>query len=163
MNKRILTILAVAASLAALPQFAYAGGFECSWRPVKDEPPQVRDISTLLPVGDDLDQPVKLNAAVDTLRKQGLSEASIINNLIAAYCPTVAANQVLDDRQKTAKLRRFASRMTRVIYSLESADEIILDVPFSPGALDAINAKAQAAGITPEAWVAQIVEVQLTR
>jgi hypothetical protein len=163
MNHRILAILAVAISLAASAPSAHAAGFECSWRPTADDAPQIRDVDALIPVGDDLDQPAKLNAAVDTLRAQGMPEASIINNLIAAYCPTVAADQALSDRQKTAQMRRFAGRVTRVIYSLESADEIILDVPFSPAAVDAINAKAQAAGTTAEAWVARTVEAQLTR
>ena len=162
-NGRIFRILAVMVSLAALPPSASAADFECSWRPVADGPPRVRDVDALIPLGDDLDQPAKLNAAVDTLRKQGMSEGSIIDNLIAAYCPTVAANPALDDRQKTARLRLFAARATGVIYSLEGADEIILDVPFSPQAVDAINAKAQAAGTTAQAWVAQIVNAQLER
>jgi hypothetical protein len=63
----------------------------------------------------------------------------------------------LSDDQKRAQVRRFAARAVRVVYSLDSADAVILDVPFAPGVLAAINAKAAAERISPEAWVANAV------
>jgi hypothetical protein len=162
MNKAMACIAVLSGSLAA-SMGVRAAGFECGWRPAADEPSQIRDIETLLPVGDAFDQPAKLNAAVDALRQQGLSEVLIVDNLIDAYCPVVAANSALSDAQKTARMRRFAGRVVRFAYRFESADAIILDVPFPPQAVDAINAQAQAAGTTAEAWVAQIVEAQLKR
>jgi len=98
---------------------------------------------------------------VDTLRRQKVSSALIIDNLVGAYCPTVAADAVLTDTQKARRVQQFAVRVTRAVYSVESADDIILDVPFRPGAVDAINAKAQAAGVSPETWVAQTVDSAL--
>ena len=45
----------------------------------------------------------------------------------------------------------------RLVYSLESADAVILDVPFAPGVIAAINARAAAEKVSPEAWVAKAI------
>ena len=58
-------------------------------------------------------------------------------------------------------LARFASRIVRVVYALDSADAVILDVPFRPAVIDAINAKAAAERISPEAWVANAISRDL--
>jgi hypothetical protein len=49
----------------------------------------------------------------------------------------------------------------RVVYSLDSAEAVILDVPFRPDVIDAINARARAERISPEAWVAQAIDRDL--
>ena len=107
---------------------------------------------------DALDDAAKLSAAIAALRAKGVSNAMIVDSLIASYCPAVARNTALSDDAKRAQVRRFAARMVRVVYSLDSADAVILDVPFRPGVVDAINAKAAAERISPEAWVANAVD-----
>ncbi len=67
----------------------------------------------------------------------------------------------MSDDQKRAQVRRFASRIVRVVYALDSADAVILDVPFRPSVIDAINAKAAAERISPEAWVANAIDRDL--
>lgn len=126
-----------------------------------DMKPSAAEMTALLPVGDPLDEPAKLDAAIDAMRAQGLGSASIIDGLIGTYCPIVAENASLSDAQKTSRLQRFAVRLTRLVYSFEGADEIILDVPFSPPVVDAIKAKAAEAGMTPEKWVATVVDTGL--
>ncbi len=118
-------------------------------------------IAKAIPAGDALDEVTKLNAAVGDLRAKGISSAIVVDSLIASYCPTVARNTALSDDQKRARVARFASRIVRVVYALDSADAVILDVPFRPAAIDAINAKAAAERISPEAWVANAIDRDL--
>jgi hypothetical protein len=114
-----------------------------------------------IPQGDVLDDAVKLSAAITALRAKGASNAIIVDSLIASYCPVVARNSALNDDAKRAQVRRFAARMVRVVYSLDSAEAVILDVPFLPGVNDAINARAAAERVSPEAWVANAVDRML--
>jgi len=138
-----------------------AAALECPVQPIAAGTAQARDISAVIPAGDALDDVAKLNTAVTALRQQGVSQAVIIDNLIAAYCPTVARNASLNEQQKAAKVRRFASQMVRTVYGLGSAEQVILDVPFSPGVADAINSKARSEGIAPETWVANAIDAYL--
>lgn len=147
--------LAVSASAPALA----AGPFECPLKPL--EAPQAASIRALLPSGDAFDDVERLNAAVTTLKAQGTNPVLVIDNLISAYCPLVAAQSGLTDAQKSARVVRFAARVTRVVYALEGADEIILDVAFPPVVVNAINAKARAAGVSPEAWIQSTVNAAL--
>lgn len=149
----LLSALVLACALAASPAFA-ATGFECPARPL--DAAGAQRVQAALPSGDGLDRVEALNTAVTTLRGQGVNPVLIIDGLIAAYCPTVAA-QKLTDAEKTARVSRFAARITRIVYALDSADAVILDVPLSPATLDAVNARASAAGLTPEAWVRGVV------
>lgn len=136
-----------------------AGPFECPAKPL--EAAQAANIKALLPTGDAFDHVDRLNTAVSTLRAQGVNQVLVIDNLIAAYCPEVAAQAGLTDAQKSARVARFAARITRTVYALDGADEIILDVSFPPLVVDAINAKARAAGVSPEAWIQSTVNAAL--
>ncbi|WP_119274699.1 hypothetical protein [Taklimakanibacter deserti] len=146
-----LTTTAVAAS----------SNFECPAQPGDYLKLGPAEMAALLPVGDPLDDPAKLDAAIDTLRRQGLSSALIIDGLIGSYCPIVAADTSLTVPQKTSRVQKFAMRITRLVYSFEGAEAIILDVPFDPPVVDAIRSKAAAAGVTPEKWIAEAVDTVL--
>lgn len=146
MSRFLLAAAFVGVLGAVQPAFA---AFECPVKPV-DQPAAVK---ALIPVGDALDTPAALNAAVTALRAQGIGSGIIIDNFIAAYCPVVAGNAALSDAQRATRVIRFASRIARTVYAVEGADQIILDVAFPPSVVDAINAKASAAGIPPEAFI----------
>ncbi|WP_371346180.1 hypothetical protein [Ancylobacter sp. IITR112] len=146
------------ALVAAQPAFA-ADAFECPKSTL--EAAQAATIKKVLPSGDGLDQADALDAAVDGLRAAGFGSGLIIDGVIAAYCPSVAAKAGLTDAQKRQQVATFASRVTRTVYSLDSADAVILDVPFPPEILNAINAKAAAAKVSPEAFVRQAVDAAL--
>lgn len=158
-NLRFLPATAIAAVLLAASPALAAGAFECPKSSL--EAAQAATIKAALPSGDGLDQADALLAAVDSLKTKGIGSAFIIDGVISAYCPAVAAQSGLTDAQKTEKLAAFASRATRVVYSLETADAVILDVPFPPAVLSAIQAKASAAKVTPEAWVRSAVDAAL--
>ena len=134
-----------------------ATGFECNWLPTDDEPMGIHDIRSLLSGVDLLDDPDRLNLAVDKLRQEGLNETLIIDNLVGAYCPIVAMNSALSDAQKATQVRRFASKIIPIVYMIEDTENVILDVPFSPTVVDAIKAKAKEAGVAPEKWISDIV------
>ncbi len=152
---RLLATLSLSSTLVG--STAFAAGFECGWRPGADIPAAAQNIASMLPVSDQLDQPASLNAAVDKLRKQGLSNTLIVDGLIGAYCPLVAKDMMLNDAQKTARMQSFSLKATRAVYAIESADYIFLDVPLRPDVVDAVNAKARAAGLSPQDWVAQAI------
>lgn len=111
----------------------------------------------LVGASNSLDHPDKLNAAVDALGKAGASRAMVIDNLVNAYCPTVAANAALSTFQKSARIQHFAAVVTQRVYNLESADAIFLNVALPPTLVDAVNAKAKAAGVSAEEWIAGVV------
>lgn len=156
------TAILLAAFYALLDQSPVAAKpLVCPEHPVASSSSQVPELAAIVKSGDALDNVTQLNAAVATLRARGVSPAIIIDNLISAYCPVVAGNASLTDQQKTAKVRRFASQIVRVVYALDSAEEVILDVPFRPDVVNAINAKASAARVSPEEWVANAISSDL--
>lgn len=148
---------AAAFSFFVFAQAGASAAFVCPVKSVGTNAAQDQAIAAAIPTGNALDDVTKLNAAVTALQAKGVSNAVLIDSLISSYCPTVAGNTALNDDQKRAQVRRFAGRIMRLVYSLESADAVILDVPFAPGVIATINARAAAEKISPEAWVAKAI------
>jgi hypothetical protein len=154
---RIAKLAAVLSTVFVCGSANVAFALECPVKSVGANAAQDQVIAAAIPAGDALDDVSKLNAAVASLRATGIGNAVVIDSLISAYCPTVARSTVLNDEQKRAQVRRFAGRITRVVYGLESAEAVILDVPFRPDVIAQINARAAAERISPEAFVANAV------
>jgi hypothetical protein len=72
--------------------------------------------------------------------------------------PNCRQGNSLSDADKTARVRRFASRITALVYDVEEASEIILTVPLKPSMVDEVNAKAQKDGLSVEDWLSRTVE-----
>ena len=70
----------------------------------------------------------------------------------------VAQESSLTEAEKSADVRRWAGWMTQLVYSLESGLDIIINVPFTPDVVDAINAKARKQGLSGPAWISMTVE-----
>jgi hypothetical protein len=155
---RTIVLAAVISSLFVCGTANVAAAFVCPVKSLGANAAQDQAIAAVIAAGDGLANVTKLNAAIDVLRGQGIENAIIVDGLIAAYCPTVAGNAALSDAHKRAQVQGFAARVTRAVYSLDSVDAVILDVPFRPDVIDAINARAAAARVSPEAWVASTVE-----
>jgi hypothetical protein len=145
-------LLAAAVAGASAP----AAAFTCP-TPTLTGVAQPADMASLLPKGDAFDDVVKLNASVAALRAKGVEAAVIVDQLISNYCAAQAGNASLTDAQRTARVRSFAARIVRTVYALDSADAIILDVAFPPDMVNEINAKAKAAGVSPQDWVVDAV------
>ena len=154
MRALALATFAAALGWAATP----AAAFTCPTPTLEGVAGQPTDNGTLLPRGDALDDPAKLNAGVAALRAKGVPAAIIIDRLVANYCAAQAGNTGLDDAERTQRVRSFAGRIARTVYTLDSAETIIIDVPLPAATANAVNAKAAAAGITPQAWMANAVE-----
>ena len=156
---RLVPIAALSLSILSVQPSLAAGPFECPKRPL--EAVSSPSVQALVSSGDPLGNVEGMNAAVDSLRARDVSAGLIIEGLVAAYCPTVAGTPDLTDAQKSSQLARFAARIARTVYSLESADEIILDVAFPPPIVDGIDAAAKAAGTSQEAWIRDAVDAAL--
>lgn len=160
----LMRVLSIASAIVVLlvgsvhPVFA-AGRFECPTKPL--EGAQAAQVKALLPTGDAYEHIDQLNNAVTALKAQGTSPALVIDRLIASYCPLVAGNSGLTDAQKSARVMRFAARITRTVYSLDGAEAIIIDVALPPAMVSAINAKATAAGVSSDAWIQSAVAAAL--
>lgn len=157
MKKAPLFAAAAAIAMFAVPGmgFAATSKFQCPWLTGKETP--APEITALFQGGDPLDNPTILNTAVEKLRASGLNRALIIDGVVSAYCPLVEQNAALSDTQKAERVSAFAGRTVRVVYALESADTIFLDVPLPPAVVDAVNAKAKAAGVSQMDWLAGVV------
>ncbi|MGD9920575.1 MAG: hypothetical protein AB7V13_03885 [Pseudorhodoplanes sp.] len=134
-----------------------SAALECPVKSVGTTAAQDQAIAAAIPAGDALDDVTGLNAAVASLRAKGIGNAILIDSLIASYCPAVARDAALSEAQKRARVSRFAGRIARVVYGLESADAVILDVPFRPDVMSQINAKAVAEKVSPQDWVANAI------
>jgi hypothetical protein len=47
----------------------------------------------------------------------------------------------LTEAKKAALVRRFSGQVTRLVYSLESGSDIIINAPLTPDIVDAVNSK----------------------
>lgn len=151
---RFLKPVLVALVLGSLPGVAQAAGFECGPRVVADEPAGAGNIRAILPTGDALADPTQLGTAIEVLSKRGLSKLLIVDNIIAAHCATVAANGELSDAEKRARMLRFSRLATQTVYANDDADRIILDIALPTDVVTAIQARAKAAGVTAQEWIA---------
>jgi hypothetical protein len=158
--KHLVTIGIMLALLLGLtlPAQAKKVGFECPVTIDGTTPEKRAEIAKLLPVGNAMDDPGRLNASIDSLKRLGLSRTLIIDHLIGAYCPTVAQNKSLSDAERTALVRRFASRITVLVYDVEDTSEIVLNVVLKPSIVDEVNAKARKNGLSVEGWLSKTIE-----
>jgi len=150
-------VVLVAAATVVLASAPASAAFVCPVKSVGASGAQNRAIAKAIPAGHALDDVTKLNAAVTALRAKGVSNALLVDSLIASYCPAVARSTALTDNQKRAQVQRFASRIVRLVYSLESEDVVILDVPLAPAVAAAVNARAAFEKVSPENWVAKTI------
>ena len=67
----------------------------------------------------------------------------------------------LTDAEKAALVRRFTGQVTRLVYSLESGLDIIVNVPLTPDIVDAVNNVAKKQGLSSPAWIAMTIDYAL--
>lgn len=156
MLKTLLSATALGAAIMFGASAAHAADFVCPDMPTDDASAKI--VQEFLGSADLLDKPDQLNAAIDALSKAGVSQAMIINEIVNAYCPTVAANDKLSSLQKTLRVQKVAAEVTKTVFNITSEDAVIIDVPLPPTTVDKINALAKEAGVTPAEWIAGLVE-----
>jgi hypothetical protein len=150
-----MMLVTVSVSVFAEPAHA---AFQCPYDIAATAPIKKEEIEKLLPPGDAMDDPDRLNASIDAFRKAGISQIRIVDHLIGAYCPTVAAERDVSDVEKTGKVRRYASRIAALVYRTENEIAIILDVPLKPETVDTVDARAKSSGLTTQEWLSRAIE-----
>ena len=149
----------ILAALVSSPAFA---AFEC---PVSAKAGGASEpaLATSLKAADDPRSDSVLRAAIAQAKMKGLTNGTIIDQVIADYCPVVAASSTLSDRDKDELVTRFASHLTEVVYAPHAAtvDSIILDVPVPPDLFKQVTIAADKAKISRDDWILQAVRSQL--
>ena len=82
---------------------------------LKETATQTAQVANLLATGDDDN---RIHVVVDDLRARypSVENAEIMNYLMAAYCPVVAQLAGLGEQEKQARMDRFVSQLSRIIY-----------------------------------------------
>jgi hypothetical protein len=141
----------------ALPALG-AEQFQCPSFSNPNNPAKLEQIRGLLPNADTMTNIEQLSATIASLRREGMSKSLIIDHLVGAYCPMVVREAALDDTEKAARVRRFTGQVTRLVYSLESGLDIIVNVPLTPDIVDAVNSVAKKQGLSGPAWSAMTID-----
>jgi len=166
-HQRTFAGLCIAASaiLLAAPSAAVAS-FVCPYTVAANAPKNAPTLTADFFAGaNDETANTRLGILVDDLRKASMQPGMIMDHLIGAYCPLVAADNSLSDAQKTLMVRRFARRVADLVYvPLEQQREelsVLVDVPVAPSVFSQINKAAERAGITRDRWIEQAITRQL--
>ena len=141
-----------------VPPGLAATKFECRYPVTPATPAVLAEIRSQLPDGKAMADVGRLTATIDVLRREGMPKGRIIDQLIGAYCPIVAQERSLTGAEKAASVRHFSDQITHLVYSLESGLDVIINVPFTPDVVDAINAKARTQGLSGPAWISMTIE-----
>jgi hypothetical protein len=149
--------------VAIQPASAAAENVECPLPIKPTTPARLQEIQRLLPDTNAMADIGRLNATIGTLRQDGMSKSQIVDHLVGAYCPLVAQDISLTEAEKTARLQRFTSQVTQLVYSLGSSLDIIINVALTPDVVALINATASKQGLSGAAWIAMTVEKALQR
>ena len=82
---------------------------------LNESPAKIHEVENLLVTGDDDN---RIHVVVDDLRARypGVQNAEMIDYLMAAYCPVVAQLSGIDEQDKHARMDRFVSQLSRIIY-----------------------------------------------
>ena len=157
-----LYIVAIALTLVAAQARSQdvtgAGRFSCSGPPASDASPDPASIKHLFDNITDAPDNKQVADVVAELRNQGLTPPTIVDHLVGAYCPSVAALAGLSDAEKTNLVRRFARQVTSYVYTFADVGElsILIDIPLSPALLDRIDQAAKEAKISRDQWIGRI-------
>jgi hypothetical protein len=105
----------------------------------------------------------RLNVLMAAFRASGTKPAFIVDDLVSAYCPLVAADTYLSDQQKVDRVRRFARQVTGLAYGLSDPDEVdvLLDIPLAPAVLSQIDQAAADAGMSRDPWIGLAIRQRL--
>jgi hypothetical protein len=143
--------------LTLVPAVA-AEKFECPNPFTPSTPARLEQVKGLLPNVNAMTDVGLLNVAIGTLRREGMSKNLIIGHLIGAYCPMIARDDALTEAEKATLVQRFTGQVTRLVYSLESGLDIIINVPLTPDVVDAVNTIAKKQGLSGPAWIEMTID-----
>jgi len=155
---RIALLLSLAFSMLTIVPAVGADTFECPSPFKPNTAAKLEQIKGLLPGTSAMSDINQFNATIAALRRDGMSKRLIVDHLIGAYCPMVAREASLTEAEKAARVARFSGQITRLVYSLESGLDIIINVPLTPDIVDAVNDTAKKQGLSGPAWIAMTID-----
>lgn len=93
----------------------------------------------------------------------GAQDADIVDEMVAAYCPVVAADADLTVAEKHARINTFLKEVSSQLGEGQStaADRILVQVPLSQDVVNDVNAAAKAANEQPGAYLGKLIEDQV--
>ena len=153
-----LSKLMLAFSMLTVVPAVAADKFECPSPFKPNTPAKLEQIKGLLPNANVMANINQLSDTIATLRRDGMSKRLIVDHLIGAYCPMVVQEASLTDAEKAARVARFSGQVTRLVYSLESGLDVIINVPLTPDIVDAVNGIAKKQGLSGPAWIAMTID-----
>jgi len=155
---RFALLLSVIFSMFTIVPAVGADKFECPspFRP--NTPAKLEQIKGLLPGVNAMSDINQLSSTIAALRLEGMSRRLIVDHLIGAYCPLVVGDASLTEAEKTARIARFSGQVTRLVYSLESGLDVIINVPLTPDIVDSVNGIAKKQGLSGPAWIAMTID-----
>ena len=111
--------------------------------------PPISEISSDKPLAD----------LVAQLRNKGSANSAIVDLLVTAYCPEVAAATSMTEAQKEEEVSRFAAKVTGLVYARPGSkvEDVLIDVPLPPSMVEQIHTASKHAGVTTDAWIKQVI------
>jgi hypothetical protein len=160
----LVALVSVAGLGGAFLAPAGAAGFACPDTTAAAMLGTAPSLPNLSSGADDVTAGNRLGELMADLRKSGMKPALIVDRLIGAYCPFVAADDTLSDKQKTERVRRFAHMVTDLAYGPSDPDEvdILVQTALTPSLLTQIDQAAGRAGVSRDEWIVRAIKQQLT-
>jgi len=155
---RFAHLLSLAFSMRMIVPAVGADKFECPSPFKPNTPAKLEQIKSRLPNANVMVNINQLSDTIAALRREGMSKRLIVDHLIGAYCPMVVQEASLTDIEKAARVARFSGQVTRLVYSLESGLDVIINVPLTPDIVDAVNDIAKKQGLSGPAWIAMTID-----
>jgi len=117
-----MRLVVLAASALFLAPIAPAFALDCPMAQPKAQPgilketsAQIAQVGKTLSAGDTFNAIASVTADL-RIRYPGVEKAELVNYLVTAYCPTVAANNRLSEAQKKSAVDSFAAQVMRQVY-----------------------------------------------
>lgn len=97
------------------------------------------------------------------MQQRRMKPALIVDRLMGAYCPLVAADSTLSDKQKTDRVLRFAQLVTGLAYRSSDPDEVgvLVQTALTPGLLSQVDKAAGRAGLSRDEWIERAIRQKL--
>jgi hypothetical protein len=168
MMARMIWWLAAAFVLASLSSAAAqtseaAGAFGCP--PISGKGadlPDVRSAYDMLKGADAATIENRVDDVIATLRARSVDGTLIVDALIAAYCPAVAAETGLSTAERKTRLANFARQVTALVFPQRPrVDAVIVDLPLPPDLLQQVDDAARKAQLSRDTWLAQAIHKAL--
>jgi len=155
---RVALLLSLASFMLTIVPAVGADKFECPSPFKPNTPARLEQINGQLPNTNAMSNINQLSDTIATLRRDGMSKRLIVDHLIGAYCPMVVREASLTEAEKASRVARFSGQVTRLVYSLESGLDVIINVPLTPDIVDAVNGIAKKQGLSGPDWIAMTID-----